>query len=273
MIDSHCHIDISVFDDRRTPLLARARAAGVEGFIVPGVDRMGWRGIIELARRERGVYAAPGLHPMYLDLHRGKHLDELKALVAGGEVVAIGEIGLDYHVEGLDRHRQQELFESQLRLAALARLPVLLHVRKAHDQVLATLRRQHFAHGGIVHAFTGSMQQAEQFFEMGFLISICGTVTYDRARKVRHIAASLPLEALAVETDAPDIPLAGRRGADNLPEYLPEVVQTLAALRGESVATIARATRDNVALVLGISSRPHAGSGPLLDWPFQQRRV
>ena len=273
MIDSHCHIDIDAFDERRIPLLARARAAGVEGFIVPGVDRLGWRGIVDLARHERGVYAAPGLHPMYLALHRHKDLDELKALAASGEVVAIGEIGLDYHVDGLDRHRQQDLFESQLRLAALFRLPVLLHVRKAHDQVLATLRRQHFAHGGIVHAFTGSLQQAQQFFEMGFLISICGTITYDRARKVRHIATSLPLEALAVETDAPDIPLAGRRGEDNLPEYLPEVVATLAALRGESVTAIARATHDNVALVLGLSSRPHAGSGPLLDWPFRQRLV
>ena len=252
LIDSHCHIDIDAFASDRHTLLERARRAGVESFIVPGVDRQGWDRIISLSRSEKGVYAAPGLHPMYLAEHRPAHLRDLQALIAKHQVVAIGEIGLDFFVPGLDREVQQQLFEEQLRLATDAGLPILLHVRKAHDQVLATLRRRRFPHGGIVHAFTGSLQQAEQYFGLGFLISICGTITYDRAKRLRNIAVTLPREALAVETDAPDIPLAGHRGTANLPEYLPEVVATLAALRGEEYLDTASSTTANVARLLGL---------------------
>lgn len=252
LIDSHCHIDIDAFASSRHTLLARARGAGVDTFIVPGVDRQGWNRIIELSRSEPGVYAAPGLHPMYLAEHRAEHLGELQTLIASHPVVAIGEVGLDYFVPGLDRQVQQQLFEEQLRLAARAGLPVLLHVRKAHDQVLATLRRHRFPHGGIVHAYTGSLQQAEQYLGLGFLISICGTITYDRAKRLRGIAIALPREALAVETDAPDIPLAGHRGEANLPEYLPEVVATLAALRKEQYLDTAAATTANVTRLLGL---------------------
>jgi TatD DNase family protein len=254
LIDSHCHLDLDCFADRRHLLLAQARRAGVGAFILPGVDRRGWERISNLSRSETGVYAAPGLHPMYLSEHRPHHLHELQTLITTAEVVAIGEIGLDYFVPGLDRQVQQQLFEEQLHLAVTARLPVLLHVRKAHDQVLATLRRRRFPHGGIVHAFTGSLQQAQQYYGLGFLISICGTITYDRAKRLRSIAVALPKEALAVETDAPDIPLAGHRGQDNLPEYLPEVVATLAALRGESFAETAAFTTANVSRLLGL---PH----------------
>ena len=160
--------------------------------ILPGVDRDGWERMMSLCRREEGLFAAPGLHPMYLAHHRPEHLEELEALAAGGQIVAIGEIGLDYHVPDLDRTVQQQLFEQQLRIASAAGLPVLLHVRKAHDQVLATLRRKQFPHGGIVHAFNGSLQQADQFIDLGFVISVCGTITYDRARRIRKIAAELP---------------------------------------------------------------------------------
>lgn len=252
LIDSHCHLDIDAFSGRRQMLLARARSVGVAAFIIPGVDRQGWQRILDLSRNEPGVFAAPGLHPMYLANHHPDHLQELRTLIDSTPVVAIGEIGLDYYVPGLDRQVQQQLFEEQLRLAASAALPVLLHVRKAHDQVLATLRRRRFPHGGIVHAYTGSLQQAMQYLDLGFLISICGTITYDRAKRLRGIAAALPPEALAVETDAPDIPLAGHRGEDNLPEYLPEVVAALANLRGEQYATTAAATTANVARLLDL---------------------
>jgi TatD DNase family protein len=220
--------------------------------ILPGVDRDGWGRIMSLCRREEGLFAAPGLHPMYLALHRPEYLEELEDLAAGGQIVAIGEIGLDYHVAGLDRAVQQQLFEQQLKIADTAGLPVLLHVRKAHDQVLATLRRKRFPHGGIVHAFNGSLQQAGQFIKLGFLISVCGTITYDRARRIRKIAAELPCEMLVVETDAPDIPLAGHRDEDNLPEYLPEVLTALATLRGENIEITAEYTSANARRVLAL---------------------
>lgn len=245
LIDTHCHIDICQFSGRFEQLVARAKRAGVQKMVMPGVDQAGWQRIMHLAGQDEGLLAAPGLHPMYLAHHRPEHLQELEALVAGGGIVAIGEIGLDYHVPGLDRIVQQQLFERQLQIAASAGLPVLLHVRKAHDQVLATLRRKAFPHGGIVHAFNGSKQQAGQFVQLGFIISICGTITYDRARRIRNTAAELPPEALVVETDAPDIPLAGHRNEDNLPEYLPEVIAALATLRGEPLEVVARYTTAN----------------------------
>lgn len=252
LIDTHCHIDITAFEKRFENLLKNAGLAGVSKMILPGVDRDGWDRIMTLCHREEGLYAAPGLHPLYLAQHRPHHLEELEALVAGEKVVAIGEIGLDYHVPGLDRIVQQQLFERQLNIAATARLPILLHVRKAHDQVLATLRRKRFPYGGIVHAFNGSLQQAGQFINLGFVISVCGTITYDRARRIRKIAAELPPEALVIETDAPDIPLSGHRGEDNLPEYLAEVLTALATLRGERVELVAQYTTANAKRVLDL---------------------
>jgi len=253
MIDTHCHIDIRAFAGCFENLLKNARLAGVLKMILPGVDRDGWSRIMSLCRREEGLLAAPGLHPMYLAHHRPHHLEELEALAAGGKIAAIGEIGLDYHVPDLDRNIQQQLFEQQLRIASAYGLPILLHVRKAHDQVLSTLRRKRFSQGGFVHAFNGSLQQANQFIDLGFVISVCGTITYDRAKRIRNIAAALPREALVVETDAPDIPLAGHRGEANLPEYLPEVLAALAALRGESVNLTAQYTTANAMRVLRLS--------------------
>lgn len=250
LIDTHCHLDISAFEGRFERLLKNARQTGVVKMILPGVDREGWERIMTLSRREEGLFAAPGLHPLYLAHHLPRHLEELKALALGGGIVAIGEIGLDYHVPGLDRAVQQQLFEEQLKIADAAGLPILLHVRKAHDQVLATLRRKRFSQGGIVHAFNGSLQQAGHFLRLGFVISVCGTITYDRARRIRKMAVELPPEAIVVETDAPDIPLAGRRGEENLPEYLPEVVAMLADLRGENPEITAAYTTNNAKRVL-----------------------
>jgi TatD DNase family protein len=257
-IDTHCHLDMKAHFQQFERALAEARAAGVGKFIIPGVTQAGWPRLMELCRQEQGLFAAPGLHPLYLAHHRPRHLEELEELVResqpGGSSrpVAIGEIGLDYYVDSVDRIAQQQLFEQQLKIAAAARLPILLHVRKAHDQVLATLRRKHFAHGGIVHAFSGSLQQAGHFIKLGFAIGICGTITYDRARRIRKVASELPREALVVETDAPDIPPASHWGESNHPAYLPEVLEALAALRSEPSEVTAHYTTANAKRVLGL---------------------
>jgi TatD DNase family protein len=217
---------------------------------------------MELCRHEQGLFAAPGLHPLYLAHHHPRHLEELEELVRGSQAVgycrpvAIGEIGLDYYHSSIDRAAQQHLFEQQLKIATAAQLPILLHVRKAHDQVLATLRRKHFAHGGIVHAFSGSLQQAGHFIKLGFAIGICGTITYDRARRIRKTASELPRESLVVETDAPDIPPAGHWGESNHPAYLPEILEALAALREESVDITAQYTTANANRVLRLPEEP-----------------
>jgi len=170
----------------------------------------------------------------------------------GGNLVAIGEIGLDYFVKDANRSAQQELFEAQLGIASKATLPVLLHVRKAHDQVQATLRRLHFEEGGIVHAFSGSLQQAEQYIKLGFLISVCGTITYDRATKIRSVATALPLSSLVLETDSPDISPVSHHGERNSPEYLSEIALSLARLRGLSGRRIAEVTSNNARMILAL---------------------
>ncbi len=230
--------------------MADSRQAGIATMVLPGVCRSGWQHLLELCTRNSPLLPAIGLHPMYLDHHTQGHLVELAEHINSAPLVALGEIGLDYFITGVSHRKQQELFEAQLALAQKASLPILLHVRKAHDQVLATLRRRHFPHGGIVHAFSGSQQQAEQYIGLGFKISFCGTITYDRARKIRRLAQELKLEDIVVETDAPDMPPASHHGERNVPPNLLEVVRTVAELRGESVEVITRATTANAGAIL-----------------------
>ncbi len=258
LIDTHCHLDIKEHFHQLERSLADARNAGVRKFVVPGVTQAGWQRLMDICQKEQNLFAAPGLHPLYLAHHHPQHLEELEELTTrsrsgkSGSPVAIGEIGLDYYVDPVDRTAQQQLFEHQLKIAQNAQLPLLLHVRKAHDQVLATLRRKHFGHGGIVHAFNGSFQQACHYIKLGFGIGICGTITYDRARRIRKVASQLPRESLVLETDAPDIPPAAHWGESNYPAYLPEILDALALLRGEPSEVTANYTSSNAKRILGL---------------------
>jgi len=249
LIDSHCHLDVSEFDADRDAVLARSRAAGVERIVIPAVDAPGWDGLLALCRNESGLYPALGLHPVYLEQHRDEDLAALERRLAEDRPVAVGEIGLDYFVSELDRDRQQRLFEAQLRLARDAGLPVILHVRKAHDQVLSALRRIPVA-GGIAHAFNGSVQQAQFYIDMGFKLGFGGMLTFARSNKLRRLARELPLDALVLETDAPDLPPAAHRGQRNSPEYLPECLAALAEVRDEDPAHVAAQTTHNAVEVL-----------------------
>ena len=239
-----------MFHDDFQDILERARKAGVVAQVLPGVIRSGWKRIMHVSHAEPDLFPAIGLHPLYLSHHGKKDLDELKHHALTANLVAIGEIGLDYFVKNANRSAQQELFEAQLAIATEAKLPVLLHVRKAHDQVQATIRRLKYTGGGIVHAFNGSLQQAEHYIKLGFLISVCGTITYDRATKIRSVATALPLTSLVVETDSPDIPPATHYGERNYPEFLPEIVSSLAELRGEDVSLLVQQTNENARRLL-----------------------
>lgn len=251
LIDTHCHIDVEEFAADRDAVLARSRAAGVSRMLVPAVAARGWRFLLDLCRREAGLLPALGLHPVYLDRHTDADVAALAEWVGRERPVAVGEIGLDYFVEELDRQRQQALFEAQLQVARAADLPVILHVRKAHDQVLATLRRIR-VRGGIAHAYNGSLVQAQQYIDLGFKLGFGGMLTYERSSKLRTLARELPLEALVLETDAPDLTVASHRGERNSPEYLPECLQALAEVRGESPAVVAQATTCNAEQVFGL---------------------
>lgn len=251
LIDTQTHLDFPAFDADRAAVLAAARGAGVRAMIVSGVSAATWPRLLALTGAEAGLFPALGLHPMFLDEHAEDDITALAEAVERHGPVAIGEIGVDFHVRELDRERQLRLFEAQLALAREARLPAILHVRKAHDEVLARLRRFPLV-GGTVHAFNGSRQQAEQYLALGFKLGFGGAMTYSRARKLRTLAAELPIEALVLETDSPDLPPAAHHGERNSPAYLPEILAALAELRDEEPADLARRTTDNARAVFGL---------------------
>jgi TatD DNase family protein len=244
LIDTHCHLDVDAFAADRDAVLARSRAAGIAGFVVPAVDAAGWDDLGALCAAHADLHAAYGLHPVYVARHADADLTALERRVAAGDAVAVGEIGLDFFVPGLDREHQRRLLDAQLAIARDAGLPVVLHVRKAHDEVLAALRRAG-VRGGIAHAFNGSLQQAGQYLDLGFRLGFGGMLTHDRSRRLHALATELPIAALVLETDAPDLAVASHRGERNSPEYLPEVLAALARLRDADPAELAARTTCN----------------------------
>jgi TatD DNase family protein len=251
LIDSHSHIDAAEFDDDRDAVLARARTAGVTQQIVPAIALDGFAKLRDLCRAEQGLHPAYGLHPMYLDRHRPEHLDALAGWIEREKPVAVGECGLDYHVEGLDRDLQQRYLDRQLALARDFDLPVILHARRAFDAVAASIRRIGKLRG-VVHSFSASAEQARQLWKLGFHLGIGGPVTYERAHRLRGIVASMPIEWLLLETDSPDQPTAAHRGERNEPARLVDVLDAIATLRGEAREKIAEATSANAERLFGL---------------------
>jgi TatD DNase family protein len=252
LADSHVHLDDTSFDDDRGAVVERARAAGVTLQIIPGVDAASWPRIQALCTPGSGLYAAYGLHPLFMRQHRPEHLAALSQWLETHQPVAVGEIGLDFYVEGLDAEEQRSYFRQQLVLAREFELPVIVHARAAMDEVTATLRR---AGGlrGVVHSFAGSQQQAEQLWKLGFHIGVGGPVTYERAQRLRRIVTNMPIEYLLLESDAPDQPLSTHRGERNEPIRVAEILQCVAGLRNEDPATVAAATTANARRLFAIA--------------------
>lgn len=253
LIDSHSHLDANEFDADRSQVLARACAAGVTRQIVPATGAAGWEKMRGLCAAEPGLYPAYGLHPMFLAEHRPEHLIALREWIEREHPVAVGECGLDFFVEGLDTEQQSLYFDGQLRLARDFVLPVIVHARRAVDQVMAAIRRFGPLRG-VIHSFSGSADQAKRLFDLGFLIGLGGPVTYDRANRLRTLAAQLPIESLLLETDAPDQPDSGHRGQRNEPARLTTVCNTIAALRGVEPDVVARATTANAERLFGLTT-------------------
>ncbi len=253
LVDTHCHLDLEAFDPDRRQVLERARARGVQRMLVPAVDAAHWDGLLQLCRTEEALYPALGLHPVFLQQHTAADILALEGAVEEHRPVAVGEIGLDYLVPGLDREQQQALFEAQLETARAAGLPVILHVRKAHDQVISTLKRIPVS-GGTVHAFNGSLQQAQRYLDMGFRLGFGGTLTYPRSTRIRKLAAALPMDAIVLETDAPDMVVAAHQGERNSPEYLPDCLQALAEVRDAAPDELALHTTRNARDVFSLDA-------------------
>ena len=244
LVDTHCHLDVPEFDADRDAVVARARAAGVTRQIVPAIEASTWPALREACAKDAGLFPAYGLHPLLLASHREEHLRQLREWIERERPVAIGECGLDYWVEDLDRDLQSTYFDAQLRIARDFDLPVVVHARRAVDAVIAAIRRVGNLRG-VIHSYPGSEQQARQLAELGFLIGIGGPVTYERANRVRRVAASVPIETLLLETDAPDQPNSDRRGERNEPACMTRVLEVIAELRNEDPAAIAAATTRN----------------------------
>ena len=249
LIDTHTHLDFADFDADRTALLAESRALGVRRMVVLGVYQDNWQRVWDLVQSDPGLYAAFGLHPVYLDQHQPEDLPELGAwlerLAGHRQLCAVGEIGLDYFLEHLDRERQQHLFEAQLKLAADFQLPALLHVRRSHAAVIATLKRIRMPRGGIIHAFAGSQEEAREYIKLGFKLGLGGAATWPQALRMHRVLAKLPLEAVVLETDAPDMAPAMFAGQRNSPEHLPDICTALAKHMGTSPLLLAEASTRN----------------------------
>jgi len=249
LIDTHCHLDAAEFDADREAVHAAARAAGVETIVVPAVEVSAFARTRETVSRYPGCVAAYGIHPLYVMQAADDDLAALRQWLLAERPVAVGEIGLDLYVADIDPARQEYFFVEQLRLARDFDLPVLLHVRRAVDVVLKQLRRFK-VRSGIAHAFNGSRQQADEFIKLGFALGFGGAMTYDGSTRIRELARHLPLEAIVLETDAPDIPPAWLNGGRNTPAELPRIAAVLAELRELPVAELAQRTAANARAVL-----------------------
>lgn len=259
LIDTHCHLDAGEFAGDRDAVYQRARDAGVATQIIPAVTRANFDDVAAVCRRYAGCLPAWGMHPMVIQVHRPEHLADLRAQIETWRPVAIGEIGLDLFVRDLDFATQEHFYVEQLKIARDFDLPVLLHCRRANDQILKQLRRfggKNGLKGGIAHAFSGSRQQAEAYLKLGFKLGFGGAFTWTRASNLRALAVELPLEAIVLETDSPDIPpmwlgSAGKLGR-NEPAELARIALCLAELRGIDVQTVIEQTSFNARAVLGL---------------------
>jgi len=241
LIDTHCHLDAAEFDSDRDAVHAAALAGGVARIVVPAVAVDGFLKAKTVVERYPGCVAAYGIHPLCVMQAKESDLAVLREWLAKEKPVAVGEIGLDGYVADVDPVRQEYFFVEQLKLAREFDLPVLLHVRRAVDRTLKHLRRFR-VRGGIAHAFNGSRQQADEFIRLGFKLGFGGAMTFSGSTRIRALAAELPLDAIVIETDAPDIPPAWLGGGRNAPGELPRIATVLAELRQTDVAQIAATT-------------------------------
>jgi TatD DNase family protein len=288
LFDSHCHIDFAAFDSDRAELWARCNRLGIEGLVIPGVNPAQWLTAAALCEQYSGFYFAAGLHPHWINqqpwFSPGTLLDDHsqaqiyqqltaqlipqsvaqsvpqsiatlhgeRALAAQKKrCVAVGETGLDKLIN-VPLVLQQQLLQLHIMVANEYQMPLIVHSVKTHNEILACFKQMPPRYGGVIHAFSGSLETAQQFIAQGFLLGVGGTITYERAKKTRATFSKIPLQYLLLETDAPDMPLSGKQGERNSPEYLPQIAQQLAQLQGVSVEQVAEVTTCNAQRLFGL---------------------
>ncbi len=241
-IDTHTHLDFPDFAVDRPQVLSNCAKAGIERLVVVGVSARHWQRLWGLVTGDPRLFAAFGLHPMFLTEHQPDHIEQLHewlaTCIAHPQCCAVGEIGLDFFLAEADRDSQQVLFERQLALAVEFGLPALLHVRRAHAATIATLKRYRLPRGGIVHAFAGSLEEAREYIRLGFRLGLGGAVTWPQAKRLRRVVAELPAYSIVLETDSPDMAPVFAARQRNSPENLPRIAALIAEVRGESLAQL-----------------------------------
>ena len=259
LFDSHCHLDFTDFDRDRTEILKLCADHKINHICIPSTQKTQWKRTLALASHhfQPQCHIALGLHPYFIANHQHSHLEALDQQLSKKKqgLIAVGEIGLDFSSPFLSEQKSEQalLFDEQLRIAAHHNLPVIIHARKSHDVILKKLRALKLNRGGIVHAYSGSEQQARQYIDLGFKLGFGGGVTYERAKKTRQLAANLPLASMVLETDAPDMPLSGFQGQRNSPCQLTLVLKVITELRQESICDIAIQTTRNAKTIFGIA--------------------
>jgi len=245
--DSHCHIDFSEFDGNRDMLLQQAFSLGINKIVVPGISLAQSKRVLEsnilvdsLSGFETQLYYAIGLHPYFLSEHKTHHIEALEALYLFNrdKVIAIGECGIDGCITDIEL--QKSLFIAHITLANKFELPLIVHHRQSHNFIAQAFKQNIPKFGGVIHAFSGSLQQAKAYIKMGFKIGVGGVITYERAKKTRNTISQLPLESLLLETDAPSMPISGNQGEINTPIALISIFEQLALLRNENKEVIAK---------------------------------
>ena len=255
LFDSHCHLNFTHFENDRSEVLKQAANAGVCQILIPATRQSEWWSLMtQFTTGPVRMVIALGLHPSFMAEHSITALDELdqllgkRQLASSISIVAIGETGVDFFDKAMNQQQKEQqlfLFKRHVQLAVKHELPMIIHGRKSHDEILHILRRFQPRFGGIIHAFSGSEQQAQKYIKLGFKLGFGGGITYERARKTRHLAATLPLQHIVLETDAPDMPLFGYQGKRNEPKQVRQIAQCLAQLRGLSLQEVAATTSNN----------------------------
>ncbi|SFC75733.1 TatD family hydrolase [Pseudoalteromonas denitrificans] len=252
--DSHCHIDFSEFDESRSLLLEQAINFGINKMIVPGITLAQSKSLIMRPQFYAHVknYIALGLHPYFLNQHKAQHMDELiqLAILHKDKIVAIGECGIDSSIGDMDK--QKSLFIAHIQLANQLQLPLIVHHRQSHHIIAQAFKQQKPLYGGVIHAFSGSLQQAKAYIKQGFKIGVGGVITYERAHKTHHTISQLPVESLLLETDAPSMPISGKQGQVNTPTALISIFESLLHLRSESKEILANQLYKNTLEVFNL---------------------
>jgi TatD DNase family protein len=244
IIDSHCHLDFEVFDNDRCDALKRAKDNNISDIIIPGTEKIYWQRINELCQKYSQLHACYGLHPYWINQHSKTDIEELENYIDSNRPVALGECGLDFRPQQAYKNTQQYYFEAPLTIAENAGLQVVIHSVRATEKIIQTLKK-HKELSGMIHSYSGSFEQAKQLIELGFYISLSGSVTYTNAKKTAVVAKNIPLASLLLETDAPDQTDLENTGKRNEPAFLVNTLEAVSRIRNETPEMIARQTTLN----------------------------